>query len=399
MAALVAALAVAGTAAAAVIKLGGSRSAPLSGRVPGRPPARPHAFAFTQAGRRYRIVFAPQLSGGAAGWRTFLSFGSGGGGEGGEAGYPTRTMPLTGGAGVGFTSSPLPAGDAVDYVLTSRRVAEVRLGDRTIQTRADPALPGGDRVAVFFVPAGSPPIAIPSPHAHLPLYIRVPAEPLALPPGWPRRKTPGHFLRDRRRSASSAPTRTVRIRATPLVALDSGGRAIPYTPPHPNPLANVRTWQRPRPGAADPSHAATHPLPGPCEISWHGLSALEPQWGHVLERIAPVAEAEGELFLSCVDTEFFLHGWPLQSAILLDAHRPGATLDALPGAVAVPDRPGVVEVPLGQFPGDIAAKRVGNAWLVVEGGQSGAQRLRVLAALRIARLALPGRPALVHPVV
>jgi hypothetical protein len=181
-----------------------------------------------------------------------------------------------------------------------------------------------------------------------------------------------------------------RIRATPLVALDSGGHAIPYTPPLPHPLANVQTWQRPRAGAPNPSHTATHPLAGPCEIAQHGLPALEPQWGHVLTRIAPVAEAEGELFLSCVDTEFFLHGWPLQSAILLDAHQPGATLGALPGAVAVPGHPGVVEVPLGRFPGDIAAKRVGNAWLVVQGGQSSAQRLRVLAALRIARLVLSG---------
>jgi hypothetical protein len=85
----------------------------------------------------------------------------------------------------------------------------------------------------------------------------------------------------------------------------------------------------------------------------------------------------------------FLRGWPLEAAILLDAHRPGQTLGPIPDASAVPGHPGVVNVVLGSLPGDLTARRVGNAWLVVEGGASLAQRLEVLGALRIARLALP----------
>jgi hypothetical protein len=418
-------LLVGGTATAAVT-LSGTRSAPLSGSVPGRPVASGREFRefnFTEAGKRYRIVFVPQISGGEAGWRSFLSFGPRAdpeGGEGGESGYPTRSTPLAGGAGVGFTSSPLPSGDAVDYVLTAPRVAAVRVGSRTIKTRGGSALPGEDRAAVFFVSAGSPPIAIPPAGAHTPYYIRVPArlrsvERAAVPDRHDRyvrerplrtlhERSANHYFRElathigrgtadtngRVLIVHAPPIRTVLVRATPLIALERDGREIAYTPPHPEKLARrIAAWQVPRPGERHPRASATHPLPGACEIAARGLPGLQPQWGHVLAAIEPVASAEGELFLSCVDTEYFLHGWPLDTAILLDAHRPGQTLGPIPGASPVAGHAGVVNVVLGSLPGDLTARRVGNAWLVVEGGASLAQRLQVLGALRIAKLALP----------
>jgi hypothetical protein len=405
----------AGTATAA-ITLGGTPSAPLSGSVPGFPsgtanePGRSETF--TEVGKQYRIVFAPQLSGGEAGWRTFIGFDLHGrpeGGEGGEAGYPTHSTPLAGGAGVGFTSAPLPSGDAVDYVLSAPRVAAVRVGTRTIRTRAVATLPAEDRAAVFFVPAGSPPVAIPPAGARLPYYIRVPVmRPLPHSRGL-KHVGAGHFYRERPiltprgrgrsvRSRGPAPAiprpriRTVLVRATPLIPLDREGHAIAYTPPRPQRTARrIGAWQVAHPGEHHPGAAATHPLPGACEIAQDGLPGLRAQWGHVLARIEPVTDAEGELFLSCVDTEYFLHGWPLDSAILLDARRPGLTLGPLPGASPVAGHPGVVNVALGSLPGDLTARRVGNAWLVVESGASLAQRLRVLDALRIAKLSLPPR--------
>ncbi len=404
------ALLLAGGTATAAVTLSHTPSAPLSGSVPGSATRAGRGFYFTEAGKQYRIVFAPQLSGGTAGWQTFISFGTHGkleeGGEGGGVGYPTRGAPLTGGAGVGFTSSPLPSGDAVDYVLASPRVAAVRVGNRTIQTRGGSALPGEDRAAVFFVPAGSPPIAIPPAGARIPYYIRVPALAPARPS--PRGRAEAHRNRDHYVRVHRLPLltprghpevgahgrrpglRTVLVRATPLVALAGDGRKIAYTPPHPEPSDLVtRAWQIARPGERHPGASATHPLPGACEVAADGLPGLQPQWGHVLVAIRPVTNAEGELFLSCVDTEYFLRGWPLDTAVLLDARRPGQTLGPIPGAIPVAGHPGFVNLVLGSGPGSMTARRIGNAWLVVAGGASLAQRLEVLGALRIVKLALP----------
>jgi hypothetical protein len=124
-------------------------------------------------------------------------------------------------------------------------------------------------------------------------------------------------------------------------------------------------------------------------VAAHGLPGLQAQWGHVLATIRPVTNAEGQLFLSCVDTEYFLHGWPLDTAILLDARRPGQTLGAIPGAIPLAGHPGFVNLVLGSGPGSLTAQRIGNAWLVVAGGASVTQRLEVLGALRIAKLVLP----------
>jgi hypothetical protein len=404
------ALLLAGGTATAAVTLSHTPSAPLSGSVPGSPTRAGHGFYFTEAGKQYRIVFAPQLSGGTAGWQTFIGFGAQGklaeGGEGGSVGYPTHGAPLSGGAGVGFTSSPLPSGDAVDYVLTSPRVAAVRVGDRTIQTRDGSALPREDRAAVFFVPAGSPPIAIPPAGARMPYYVRVPALAPARPSPRERaeaRHNREHYVRVHRlrlltpRGQPEADAnghrlriRTVLVRATPLVALSGDGREIAYTPPHPGSSDLVtRAWQIARPGERHPGAAARHPLAGACEVAARGLPGLQPQWGHVLVAIRPVTDAEGELLLSCVDTEYFLRGWPLDTAVLLDARRPGQTPGPIPGAIPVAGHPGFVNLTLGAGPGSLTARRIGNAWLVVAGGASLAQRLEVLGALRIAKLTLP----------
>ena len=101
------------------------------------------------------------------------------------------------------------------------------------------------------------------------------------------------------------------------------------------------------------------------------------------------------MFVSCIDAGYYLDGWPLQVGVLLDGHRPGQVLGPIPGARPVPGQPGIVDLPTGQFPSSsftrnfgVTAKRVGNAWLVVQGGSGLAQRVQVLNAMRISKLDL-----------
>ena len=87
----------------------------------------------------------------------------------------------------------------------------------------------------------------------------------------------------------------------------------------------------------------------------------------------------GELFVSRVSTEYYLHGWPMVAAVLLDARYPGARLGPIPGARPVPGHPSAVDF----ADGSLSARRIGNAWLVVKGGSGTAQRLQVLDALTV----------------
>jgi hypothetical protein len=59
------------------------------------------------------------------------------------------------------------------------------------------------------------------------------------------------------------------------------------------------------------------------------------EFGYVISRIKAVSDSEGEVFLSYIDTEYYLHGWPLDVAVLLDAAQPGQVLGPVPGAQPV----------------------------------------------------------------
>ena len=329
-------------------------SRPLTGRVPGVAVVHQRG-PFSASGYDYGIVVEPSLQAGWAGWTSALVYSLPGTpvtGSGGGGGYPTKRWPFFGDSG-GFTTYPrgqAPPGDVVDYALTGPEVAAVRVGKLTIQTFSDPRLPAGDRAAVFFRRAAAPPaFAI---------------------------------------SGSYRPRHAVRV-----VPLDSAGRVIPTGLPTIQSFVRIRYWQAP--SAVTPSiheppyHGPTHPLPGACELAQHGMPGLVPEWGHVISRIRPVRGSEGEVFLACIDTEYYLHGWPLEVAVLLDAAQPGHVLGPIPGAQPVPGQPGVVNLAGGQFPGSLTARQIGDAWLVVQGGASLSQRLRVLGALEIAKLALP----------
>jgi hypothetical protein len=164
------------------------------------------------------------------------------------------------------------------------------------------------------------------------------------------------------------------------------------------PDAVTRWWPLPFgivPYHAPGYHGRTHPGPGVCELAQHGLPALHAQWGHTVPWISPVHDALGEEFLSCLDAAYYLHGWPLDVFVLLDGHQPGQVLGPIPGARPVAGQPGIVNLATGQFPSSlfsrnfgVTAKRVGNAWLVAQGGSGLAQRVQVLNALRISKLDL-----------
>lgn len=344
VAVLIAGLLVAGLASIALA--GVLSSQPLSGRVPGSSSNPLKSLA----GDRYRIAVVPSLAAGEAGWASFITYSHRGridGGQGGGGGYPTKRWPFFAGSG-GPNVPEQSRGDVVNYVLTGPEVAAIGVGKQTIRTFAGSELPLGDRAAVFFRRARARPVALPA-------------------PGW-------------------------QLRAVPVVPLDSAGHVIPTGLPSIPPTPRTRFWQAPTavgPNNHQPAfYGPKHPLPGACELAQHGLPGLTPEFGHVVNRITRFSGVEGEAFQSCIDTEYYLHEWPLEVSILLDAARPGQTLGGIPGGVPVSGHPDTVNVPLGQFPGALTARRAGSAWLVVQGGASLKQRLRVLEALRIRKLAL-----------
>ena len=334
MAVLLVALVIAGSAAAAVALATGSASQPLVGRVPG-------AITPTSlAGYSYTIAVIPQVGAGTAGWESLIVYTRRGpaptaravvqpGPGGGTLGYPTATGPVFGG-GTGPDSCPVcfARGNAVTYVLTGPQVFAVRIGSQTIRTITSPALPSGDRAAVVFIPAKGRVFLIPA-NGPVPVGKHPPGDEER--PRRPRRaarplragdRPPVHAVAGCSRAARDRCSESV-YEAPPLtwMAPDALSRWWPlgeFTVPYQGPGY----------------HAPTRPRPGVCELAQHGLPALHAQFGHTIAWIAPVPDALGEVFLSCVDTEYWMDGWPLQAGVLLDGHRPGQVLGPIPGAAA-----------------------------------------------------------------
>jgi len=341
----------AGSAAvAAVLSAGGSE--PLAGRVPGAHSPFGRGGILSVAGDRYTITVSPALLAGSSGWCSTLIFRSrgklefGAGTCGGSGSYPTARSPVFGSLASTGSSAGAPTGSTVGFVLTGPGVAAVRLGAKVIRVRSDRGLPAGDGAAVFFIPAGR----------GLQIAGESPPEPPPAPPRGPGSPRPA----------------STEVLLTPLDGAGHELSSIPSSFELPN-----RYWQTPG-----------KPPRGACQIRQRGLPRLTAQWGHVISGVRSVPGLLGAGFLSCVDTEYYFHGWPLQAAVLLDARHPGATPGELPGANPIPGHVGIVDVPLGPFPGSITAHRVGDAWLVVQGGRDLRQRLQVLGSLAVAKIDL-----------
>jgi hypothetical protein len=165
--------------------------------------------------------------------------------------------------------------------------------------------------------------------------------------------------------------------APALLALGGHSKRIGYMPQPEGVGTVVRWWQKPQ------------PLPhGPCQLLARGVAGLEPEWGHVAVAIRPYPQRiMGRAFFSCIDSEYYLHNWPLDAAILLDAQQPGRTPAPIPGMKPVPGAPGVFSAP-GDWHGELTATRRGNAWLAVAGGSGPTQRIQVVRHLSVS-IALP----------
>jgi len=263
------------------------------------------------------VRLSPNLDGGQAGWCVIILEKSGGGG--GTCGpLPTVSHPLLTGTS-GWTHGD---SDVTTTEITAPRVAYFLVnGARLLATKALAGLPYGLRVAII----------------HTPLH------------GSPNR--PGAV-------AVSSPT---------VVPLDARGK--PITESRDYGAVWFRDWNPP-----------AAPLRGPCQLRVSGLARATPEWEQVATAIRPYpSQVVGRGFLSCVDTEYYLPGYAMRAAVLLDAANPGRTTPAaIPGLVPIPQARGFYNANGDYTPqGPMTAKREGNAWIVVAGGGRNAEEARI----------------------
>jgi hypothetical protein len=344
------ALALAGTATAAVVSLTSEGSAPLVGQVPKEAGAGSAHVWGLEAGEHYRITVWPVLQGGSSGVCTAIRFAGPRGVGYGQCGapYPTKGMPFLGPGGwTRYQAGVIPKGGTIEYLLTGPRVASVRIGAHLLVTpRREPGLPAGDRAAVFYLPAGSPQID---------------------PPWAPQ----GVFGR---RGGT---------KALAVTALGRDGMPIPINSSAHAFRLPAGFWERP---GREPKGACSLRAP-------QGYRALR---GTVAFRLVSQPGVEGAALTSCLSVDYQLAGTTLTAAVLVNARSPRSAPSALFGATPVAGEPGLVNREEGQDPDNsgflrpFTARRDGAAWIVVQGGDSTGERIRAVRALEITRISDAG---------
>ncbi|MGO9902963.1 MAG: hypothetical protein ACLP0J_25490 [Solirubrobacteraceae bacterium] len=291
----------------------------------------PPSAANGRSGITYAIALAPAMLAGQIGWcDSLLTYADGQPEDLGTGSCDDGTAAL----GSPLFGDPGGIGEAgLHYVFAAPQVTAVRIaGGPTVRTRTDPTLPLGIKAAVFTLPAQATPTG------------------------------------------------------PELTALDAAGRRIPGGESQPPPQEPSESWHVP--------HVAPR---GSCSIAAHRGSGIDPGLGSVLSAITPDPAIRGRAFLSCANVEFILHGRRFGAAVLLDAAHPGTPPADLPEVLPVSGHPGMVDRPSAQS--DLinqqaniigfAARRIGNAWLVVGGmNTSLAERVSALANLTIGPLDL-----------
>jgi hypothetical protein len=288
----------------------------------------------------FEVRLVPPVQGGWVGWCTEVR--RSGGSSGSCPVLPEPGQPILD-ESWSASSPPLVT---VGVAVTSSRVAAVSInGGPPIPTRAKATLPHGFRAVMVEIPGQETPPAQPGENPNLGC--------LAVHQG--------------REAFERCLGPVLDFRFTPL---DAKGAPIPRGGPG-RPIAlRSRYWQRPN-----------HPPRGVCQIATTRLPGLSAQWGHVVTtRPRPYPGIIGRAFLSCADTEYYLHNWPLDVGVLLDVGHPGTRPAPLPAMKPVREHPGVFAAP-GEG-GMLAARRIGNTWLVVQGGSGQPQRLAVLGHVR-----------------
>jgi hypothetical protein len=277
---LLAALAVSGTATAAVLSLGDHGPAPLRVTYPGD-----HG----PAAGRYRIAVEPDLRAGSAGWCV-------------TADYRHGIQPV-GRSGSCFTAAatgaPVLGGMAMSVegrnlflLILDPRVAAVRLldGERVVP-RAVPQVPNGWTLALMFPPV---------------------------------RYDHGRELQ---RLASD------------FTLLDAHGRRIAQQAP----MGLIGLAERGVQPLPVRTVSARRPPAAPCAITADALPGLRPLTQTIVRGplAQPVATSGGAL-RTCSDLELAFAGRRMHAGLLIDARGPAHPPAALPGAIAVSGRPGTV---------------------------------------------------------
>jgi hypothetical protein len=277
---LVAALLVSSSAAAAVMSLTAEDSAPLTGKVGGKPGTGPSDAS------DYVIELLPDLSAGTTGWCATLTLRHSNGqsitgGEGCGPAPPAAAPQIVGGALVATT----PASDeSVSYVVVDDRVASVRVdGGRLIIPRASAAIPSGWKAAVWFTAGGPAPA--------MPVLLDKAGQVISTAP-------------NERAGTRAAGTRRLATRAVD-----------PTDPPHHRCAIDVST----RAGLRAISERVVTATP-----------AHEP-------------DVNGRAFRTCASAVIYLGGRRFTAAVLVDARNPSRRAAPLPGQHPHPGAPGVVE--------------------------------------------------------
>jgi len=173
--------------------------------------------------------------------------------------------------------------------------------------------------------------------------------------------------------------------APKVVALGAQGRPIQRAATTEQLGDQAIYWQARGAGRASrPARVTNSPPGGACEIGTSALAGAKPLYGLVVQRIRGFPEIAADADLSCASTDFTYHGQIVLAAILLNAEHPGAAPAPLPDASRVSGRPpafSLMTAPGGHSQ-SITARRVGDAWLVIRSTGSLRLRLAVLAGLR-----------------
>ena len=125
--------------------------------------------------------------------------------------------------------------------------------------------------------------------------------------------------------------------------------------------------------------SSPRPSTGICGLDAESLAGLEERNARVVTNVRTYGGLIGEGFLACASASYRLDDWPLLAGVLISASHPGVTPPALPAMQPLAGHLEVFQAPA--LGGEMVARRIPGAWLVVEGGKL-EQRLKLLEHLR-----------------
>lgn len=154
-----------------------------------------------------------------------------------------------------------------------------------------------------------------------------------------------------------------RLQATPL---DRNG----------NPIAVSRTEGQALSREVSAVRVRSNVNRDPCQMVKVGMPSLTIMEERAVPKLVRISGLVGRAFLSCASVDYLDGGVALNAGVLLDAGHPGVLLGRLPKMRPVAGHRGIWQA-LGQE-GQLVARRIGSAWLVVVKGKNLTQRLELL---------------------